>query len=47
MWAFSSDGANLLNQDMGMFLLFPFAMFLGGLALLGVGVTGYMRAKQA
>lgn len=47
MWALSSDGANLLSQDMGMFLLFPFDMFLGGLALLGVGVTGYMRAKQA
>ena len=47
MWALSSDGTNLLSQDMGMFLLFPFAMFLGGLALLGVGVTGYMRAKQA
>jgi hypothetical protein len=47
MWALSSDGANLLGQDMGMFLLFPFITFLGGLALLGVGVTGYMRAKQA
>ena len=47
MWALSSDGENLLSQDMGMFLLYPFAMFLGGLALLGVGILGYLRAKQA
>ena len=47
MWALSSDGTNLLSQDTGMFLLFPFVMFLGGLALLGVGILGYLRAKQA
>ena len=45
MWALSSDGTNLLSQDTGMFLLFPFVMFLGGLALFGVGILGYLRTK--
>lgn len=40
----STDGTSLIGSEM-VFFLFPFLMFLGGLALVGVGIFGYLRTK--
>lgn len=41
----ANAGGSLISEEMAMFLLFPFGIFLGGLALLGVGILGYVRTK--
>ena len=43
--AASNAGDSFISEEMGSFLLFPFGIFLGGLALLGVGIIGYLRTK--
>jgi len=40
----NADGAIVTGSDM-IFFLFPFLMFLGGSALLGVGITGVLKAR--
>ena len=41
----SAAGENFLSQEMGNFLLLPLGMFLGGFALVSVGIIGYLRSK--
>lgn len=44
-WTTSADAASLTAEEM-MFFLFPLTLFIGGAALMGVGVTGYLKSKQ-
>lgn len=43
--AVSTAGEGFLSQEMGNFLLLPLGMFLGGFALVSVGIIGYLRSK--
>lgn len=43
--AASNAGEDLVSQEMGYFLLRTFGMFLGGFALFGVGIIGYLKTK--
>ncbi len=43
--AVSTAGESFLSQEMGNFLLLPLGMFLGGFALVSVGIIGYLRSK--
>ena len=43
--AASNAGDSLMSSEMGRFLLFPLAVFAGGVSLFGVGVLGFLRTK--
>jgi hypothetical protein len=44
-WTASADAASLTAGEM-MFFLFPLTLFIGGAALMGVGVTGFLKSRQ-
>ena len=45
-WAFNSDGFEMVSNTEAFYFLFPLFFFLTGIALLGLGISGYQSLKQ-